>query len=153
MTDDIIPQGQRSLIGSVAFEIEKELKRVGGTISKDVEEHKKAEHEKEVKEGVEEANKTKKPVVLYVHHKPGTREWVNSKVLQNLHPSKIQPPPQTYDPSSKMSSNENINNETGQGSSQVKMDNLEVPSNQSTSNGGIKFIDEEHPNHDVPHIN
>ncbi|EOQ98698.1 hypothetical protein E3P77_03956 [Wallemia ichthyophaga] len=55
--------------------------RVGGTVGPEYEALKRAEYEAKLKEDVERAATGKKKVVLHVHHKPGTRDWINSKLF------------------------------------------------------------------------
>ena len=56
-----------------------ELKHVGGSVGPEYEALKREEYERRLKEDIEKATASKKKVVLHVHHKAGTRDWINSR--------------------------------------------------------------------------
>lgn len=129
VSDEMRSQGRHSIVASVALEIEKEIKdKLLIPISE------QAHKSQDVLEG----NKR----YYAVNHKPGTRESIASKLFQHKRtPAK---PEQSYrPPSSKDSFNDSIDKQTGQS----------IASPESNSNSaGIRFIDEEDPNRDEPHI-
>ena len=73
--------GKRGTTSDIIDNMENEFKDVGGSVGKEYEALKRAEYEVKLKQDIEKATQSKKKVVLHVHHKPGTRDWINSKFL------------------------------------------------------------------------
>ncbi|TIB76393.1 hypothetical protein E3Q22_03557 [Wallemia mellicola] len=73
--------GKRGNTSDIIDNTENEFKDVGGSVGKEYEALKRAEYEVKLKQDIEKATQSKKKVVLHVHHKPGTRDWINSKFL------------------------------------------------------------------------
>lgn len=71
--------GKNFVVDDYTSGVKEELKHAGGSVGPEYEALKRAEYEKRLKEDIERAAKSKKKVVLHVHHKPGTRDWINSK--------------------------------------------------------------------------
>ncbi|EOQ99739.1 hypothetical protein E3P92_01377 [Wallemia ichthyophaga] len=134
VTNDVKPEGRKSILASVALEIEQEFK------------HKFVTPITHLNKGPEH-NGTD-AIRFSVNHNPGSREWLNSKLFPHHHAhSHEQPtrPPQTYKPpSAKESFNEeSINKQTGQ---------TDTNPEHNSEGAGIRFIDEEDPHVHEPHI-
>lgn len=132
VSDDMRPHGRHSIVASVALEIEREIKDKLVTPLTHISQSE-----------VTEQKRGSDPVRYSINHKPGTREWLHSKLFH----SKDQPtrPPQSYrSPSAKESFNEeSIDKQTGQSS---------APPENNPESAGIRFIDEEDPHINEPHI-
>ncbi|TIA90196.1 hypothetical protein E3P99_01724 [Wallemia hederae] len=135
VSDEMRPHGRHSIVASVALEIEREIKDKLVTPMTHMGQHKS-----------DDEKKSNDPQYFSINHKPGTREWLHSKIFH----SKDEPtrPPQSYrSPSAKESFNEeSIDKHTGQ--SHASPDN----NNNNNESAGIRFIDEEDPHIDEPHI-
>ncbi|TIC06692.1 midasin [Wallemia mellicola] len=130
VSDDMREQGRHSIVASVALEIEKEIKdKLLIPISEQA--HKSQD--------IQEGNRK----YYAVNHKPGTKESIASKLFQHRKTPPAKPEQSYRPPSSKDSFNDSIDKQTGQS----------IASPESNSNSaGIRFIDEEDPNRDEPHI-
>lgn len=73
--------GERINTNGIVNDMENEFKVVGGSVGREYEALKRAEYEVKLKQDIEKATQSKKKVVLHVHHKPGTRDWINSRFL------------------------------------------------------------------------